>query len=113
MIPALAAEIAREPEQTRHTFTQALQAYFARIAPFLPTRPQRSREDDVYVLMSGMIGALLLARAVDDSALSDRILKLSRDFYTQAFTTSAVGTEEPASPRVFDEPEATMTPAAG
>jgi hypothetical protein len=36
-----------------------------------------------------MVGAVLLARAVDDPALSDRILDACRNFYTAAFTAPA------------------------
>jgi hypothetical protein len=45
-------------------------------------------DDQALVLASGMAGAVLLARAVDDPELSDRILSACRAFYTAAFATS-------------------------
>lgn len=85
MIPALAAEIAREPIEVRHAFTQSLHTLFAHIAPFLPDRQGSTHDEEAMVLMAGMAGTILLSRAVDDPTLSDRILKASRDFYLKAF----------------------------
>jgi len=39
------------------------------------------------VLVAGMAGALLLARAVSDPELSERILQAAREHYTKAFTS--------------------------
>jgi hypothetical protein len=36
-------------------------------------------------LLSGLVGSLLLARAVNDPALSERILRVNRAFYQHAF----------------------------
>lgn len=125
MIPALAAEIARAPQETRAAFTQALTEYAHQLSAYFPadgpqvkrsiashtTTPAPSatrdtgdsatdvsssvnaaaqREDDALVLLAGMAGALLLARAVDDPEVSHRILKASRAFYLQAFDTPSV-----------------------
>jgi hypothetical protein len=38
----------------------------------------RQREDDALALAATLVGALILARAVDDPELSDRILAASR-----------------------------------
>ena len=44
--------------------------------------------DAMYVLLSGMAGALLVSRAVDDAGLSDRILRAARRFYRESFVDS-------------------------
>jgi TetR/AcrR family transcriptional regulator, transcriptional repressor for nem operon len=85
VLPALAGEVRREPTEVRHAFTEELRRYFDRLAPLLPDPDAQTRADHELVLASGMVGAVLLARAVDDRALSDRILNSCRAFYTAAF----------------------------
>ncbi|HEX8033789.1 MAG TPA: TetR/AcrR family transcriptional regulator [Ktedonobacterales bacterium] len=94
-IPALAAEIAREPAEVRHAFTQSIRALLARLKPLMPDcgidatdEPTNEPTDETLALLSGMAGAVLLARAVDDPALSDRILDAAHTFYSRAFTSA-------------------------
>lgn len=87
MVPALAAEMAHERPAVRHAFTEALKTYFGKLASYLPAAASASEapSDDAMVLLSGMMGALVMARAVDDPAFSDRILKVARTFYMRSF----------------------------
>lgn len=92
MVPSLAAEVAHESPEVRRAFTRSLEAYFGQLAAYFPGAappegmPASATLDDAaMLLLSGMMGALQLARAVDDPALSDRILKVARDFYAHAF----------------------------
>lgn len=72
---ALAAEIARHPDSTREAFTQAIQRTLGRIGAELPDGlPAEEREQKAAAIYAVMVGALQLARAVTDEALSDRIL---------------------------------------
>jgi TetR/AcrR family transcriptional regulator, transcriptional repressor for nem operon len=87
VLPALAGEVRREPDNVRHVFTEELRRYFERLAPFLPDQDAESRANHELVLVSGMAGAVLLARAVDDPDLSNSILQACRDFYTAAFAS--------------------------
>jgi TetR/AcrR family transcriptional repressor of nem operon len=92
VIAALAGDIAREPVEVRHAFTGAVQGYLARLAAYMPGEAdpdEKQREDAAMVLLSGMAGALLMARAVDDPALSDRILRAARHYYRGAFGDAA------------------------
>jgi TetR/AcrR family transcriptional regulator, transcriptional repressor for nem operon len=84
-LPTLAAEIRRESPPVRHTFSDALKRYFGRLAAVLPRPAAGIRQDRELVLASGLVGAIVLARAVDDPALSDRILQACRNFYSEAF----------------------------
>jgi TetR/AcrR family transcriptional regulator, transcriptional repressor for nem operon len=73
--PALASEIARNPG-ARLPFTQYIKDTISAIAEKLaPEGGQKAqaRPESVRILV-GMVGALVLARAVDDKALSDEIL---------------------------------------
>jgi TetR/AcrR family transcriptional repressor of nem operon len=84
VLPALAGEIPREPEVVRRVFTEELGRFFTRLAPLMPAAVADTREDQGMALIAGMAGAILLARAVDDPAMSDRILRVSREFYADA-----------------------------
>jgi TetR/AcrR family transcriptional regulator, transcriptional repressor for nem operon len=85
-IPALGTEIARQGPEVRASFTEGLERYASQLAQVLPG-PQdgHARREDVLQLLSGMAGAVLVSRVVDDPALSDRILLDARAFYMDAF----------------------------
>lgn len=97
VVPALTAEVARASGEVRAGFTTALREYARRLARHLPADDSAAREataaDDrdagALTLLAGMAGALQLARAVDDPALSDAILRRARAFYLAAFTGAA------------------------
>src|SRR5262249_34205817 len=81
-IPAMGSEIARESPQVREAFTAGLERYAGQLAEVLPGPEHgHARRADVLQLLAGMAGAVLVARAVDDAALSDRILLDAREFY--------------------------------
>jgi TetR/AcrR family transcriptional repressor of nem operon len=102
-LPALAAEIAREPAGVRSAFTAALEEFIAQLMDYVPGDTADARRDAALVLASGMAGAVALARAVEDPALSDRLLLAARRFYTDVLAESApsvaapVGTPSPAA----------------
>jgi TetR/AcrR family transcriptional repressor of nem operon len=87
-IPALTAEIAREPDSVRHAFTAALEEWIGLLTEFMPGTTPEAEQDAALILAAGMAGAVALSRAVDDSTLSDRILLAARRFYTGALGTS-------------------------
>jgi TetR/AcrR family transcriptional repressor of nem operon len=76
VVAALGGEMPRHGAAIRHGFTDAVRAMVGRIAGLMPGR--RSSEDAALAAAATMIGALTLARAVDDPALSDRILAAAR-----------------------------------
>jgi TetR/AcrR family transcriptional regulator, transcriptional repressor for nem operon len=86
--PTMSGEVRRESSVARGEFSNALKRYFTRLATILPKPSRTGQQDSELVLASGMVGAILLARAVDDPALSDRILSACRTFYSAAFTNS-------------------------
>ncbi len=83
-IAALGADIAREPDAVRASFADALRAYARRIAAYLPGPDEAQREEAALVLLSGMAGTLMVARALDDREQSDRLLLAARRFYMDA-----------------------------
>ena len=76
VMAARAGELPRQGADIRHRFTDAVRAVTTRISRLLPGR--RVSEDDALNVVATMVGALILARAVDDPDLSDRILAANR-----------------------------------
>jgi TetR/AcrR family transcriptional regulator, transcriptional repressor for nem operon len=85
--PTMSSEVSRESPSAKSEFSNALKRYFGRLANILPELGHEGPDDRELILASGMAGAILLARAVDDPALSDRILSACRDFYSTAFAS--------------------------
>jgi TetR/AcrR family transcriptional repressor of nem operon len=77
-LPALAAEIGREGRRPRRALQGYLQQLVAELAPRTPPAPGLDPEDRLLATLGLMVGTLLLSRAVDDEALSDRLLRAAR-----------------------------------
>lgn len=75
VVAALGSEIAKQPERVRDAFTAELAQALDFIAELMP-RTSRSRSyEDAIAAFAIMAGALILARAVSDEHLSNRILE--------------------------------------
>jgi TetR/AcrR family transcriptional repressor of nem operon len=72
---ALVAEIARHPNQTRDAFTEKISEMVPLMAAQMPRGSADERRRNAIAIYSMMIGALQLARAVNDRKLSDEILE--------------------------------------
>ena len=94
VMPTLSGEVARSSQEVRAAFTQAYNDYRDALASLLadadagdggePSEPSEAA-DEAMVLLAGLAGTMLLARAVDDPALSERMLRVNRDYYKRAF----------------------------
>lgn len=74
VVAALGPSIARQPRKVRAAFTAELKDAVDFLAALVPgDRPSR-RHEDALAAFACMIGALILARAVDDRRLSEQIL---------------------------------------
>jgi TetR/AcrR family transcriptional repressor of nem operon len=76
-LAALSADIAREGRGVRHALTEDVVQRVARIAGFFKGA-ETSRRKRAIATLSGLVGALTLARAVDDPALRKEILVAAR-----------------------------------
>lgn len=74
----LAVDAVRQGEEVRQVFTEGLMPLVDILAAAMPngSKPQRRRQ--ALAAMSELIGAVILARAVHDPALSDDILAAAR-----------------------------------
>lgn len=98
VMPTLSGEVARSAPVVRATYTQAYKDYRDELATLLPKTPgtpdrtdghnscDLSQSDAAMVLLAGLAGTMLLARAVNDPELSERMLRVNRDFYQRVFS---------------------------
>jgi TetR/AcrR family transcriptional repressor of nem operon len=74
---ALAGDMPRASKKQRSLFTRAIRGMAERMAAFVAPESTTARRQGLFAA-SAMIGALVLARAVDDETLSDEILMAAR-----------------------------------
>lgn len=75
-IAALAGEMPRHHGAIRGRFTLAIRAFSKRLQDLMPAR--HDAEDRALASVATMVGALTLARAVDDEALAEQLLAAAR-----------------------------------
>lgn len=71
---ALGGEAPRQSAEARHALTANLQTLLARLAANQPGDDAAERRAEAIAGFSTMLGGMLLARIVDDPALSDEVL---------------------------------------
>lgn len=76
-LPALTPDAARGGETSRENYERQLLQYVKRLEALL-SAGVAARRDVALALMAQCVGGLMLARAVNDEQLSDRILKACR-----------------------------------
>jgi hypothetical protein len=74
------SNISHQSSSVRRAFTTGVKGLLSRIEKLSPDAEPR----EWLAMVAGMVGALALARAVDDAALSARFLRESRRFWTRA-----------------------------
>jgi len=77
VLAALGTDIPRQPQAIREAFTIAVKGAFDLMAGWMPDRAASWRQQKAVAAFSAMVGALILARAVSDEALSRQILAVS------------------------------------
>lgn len=78
---ALAADVARQGGAARRSFTDGLREQLRWLASATLGRTAAARRKRALVDYSTLVGALVLARAVDDPALSEEILVAARTVF--------------------------------
>jgi TetR/AcrR family transcriptional repressor of nem operon len=79
-VPALLSTVGRQPHRVRRIFTDAVHRKLARIKWLAPGATPEAQ----LAAVASMFGALALARAVDDEALSTRLLHDTRRYWIRA-----------------------------
>ncbi|MGA7260866.1 MAG: helix-turn-helix domain-containing protein [Stellaceae bacterium] len=83
-VAALGPEMVRQGEGIRRGVTAHLREQLDRFSQLIKNGTAASRRNRAIATLAGIIGALVLARAVDDPALSDEILAAARDVFGKA-----------------------------
>src|SRR5690242_8791238 len=72
-VAALACDMSRRDEGPKAPYTQQVRRYLRRLGSAMPDRI-RETDDAAYLTLAALVGALMLARAVDDDNLADELL---------------------------------------
>jgi TetR/AcrR family transcriptional repressor of nem operon len=74
LMAALASDASRQGPAVRRTITESLRSTFDFLASLIPGKAKAAKRQKAIATYAGMVGAMILARAVDDRALSREIL---------------------------------------
>ncbi|MDY0746595.1 TetR/AcrR family transcriptional regulator [Paucibacter sp. R3-3] len=77
-LAAMGSELVRADDNTRHAATTSFRKIVEAAAPFMRSPDDAEGMDTALSLLTNMVGALTIARMVDDPELSDRILQTTR-----------------------------------
>ncbi|TFW19594.1 TetR/AcrR family transcriptional regulator [Duganella callida] len=89
-LAAMGSELVRANDATRHAATNSFRKIIATVAPFMQTPPGEDGTDVALSLLTNMVGALTIARMVDDPVLSDRILAITQRRIGRSIDTGKV-----------------------
>jgi TetR/AcrR family transcriptional repressor of nem operon len=74
-LAALGAEAARHGSPVRAAFTQGVRSLIDILMSLVPGKSKRTKREKALAIYASMVGALVLARAVDDAELSEEVLQ--------------------------------------
>lgn len=77
-IAALAGDVARQGKALKRVFTRALEEAFEILASAVRGRTRSNRRREAISVLSHLVGAIILSRAVDSQELSEEILTAAR-----------------------------------
>lgn len=78
---ALAPDIARQSGAVRKRFTQGMRALRDILAKAIPGQSEAARREKALATMAGLVGTLVLSRAVDDPEFADEILRAGQTVF--------------------------------
>ena len=80
-VAGLAGEMARQSERVRNAYTGSIEDRLKLIARFFPGANEQERRDRARLMISGMAGTMMIAKAITDRKASDHFLEQAREFY--------------------------------
>lgn len=75
LMAAVGSDVGRQPKSIRRVFTEGLRARIEILTDMVSGRSRAARREKALATMAGLVGALVLSRAVSDPQLSDEILE--------------------------------------
>jgi TetR/AcrR family transcriptional regulator, transcriptional repressor for nem operon len=86
LFPSLSADVSRQGEAVRTVFSDGLRDYLDAMGDLTDTdRPKDGLPHNAVAVLSTLVGAMVLARAVNDRQLSDGILYAARQSLTRRY----------------------------
>jgi TetR/AcrR family transcriptional repressor of nem operon len=73
-VAALPADVLRCGSRARHAYSRQVRRYIDRLVGLIRQAEPDSKRDEAILTLSALVGAVAMARAVDDAELSDEIL---------------------------------------
>ena len=89
LLAALGSDVARQPRSVRRAFTEGFRLRVDAVKHLMPGRSAAAKRQTALALLAGLVGALTLARAVDDPQLSDEILEAATAVFERTSSTPA------------------------
>lgn len=77
-LPSLGSDASRQGPVVRHAITEGLRSLVEVLARIVPGRTRETKRRKALAACACMVGALMLARAVDDPEMSEEILEAVR-----------------------------------
>lgn len=74
LMAAMGSDVARQQRPIRRAFTDGFRTRIDALLGLVPGRSAAARREKALATMAGLVGAMILSRAVDDAALADEIL---------------------------------------
>lgn len=78
-VTTLAADVARSNERARSAYTRQVDTYLGLLTKLIAGEKQKSKRMKAIAALSTLVGAVSMARAVNDEKLSKEILKAAAD----------------------------------
>jgi TetR/AcrR family transcriptional regulator, transcriptional repressor for nem operon len=78
-VAALPADVSRSGSRARHAYSRQVRRYIDRLVGLIRQADPDTKRDEAVLTLSAVVGAVAMARAVDDAALSDEILARTAD----------------------------------
>jgi len=84
LMAAVASDVVRQPPPVRHAFTAGLKSKLDLLLCLMPGRSAAARQEKALATIAGLVGALILSRAVDDPQLSTAILSAASNEFAKS-----------------------------
>jgi TetR/AcrR family transcriptional repressor of nem operon len=87
----MAGEFARQPLEVRKRINQSMLMFRERMLPYIPSDDTEEKRRRFFVLLPGMAGTLVAARAIADPQRRELALAAARSFYLETFAPRREG----------------------
>ncbi len=85
VLASLAPEIGRQSVTVRKRLDASLSGYMEKLARYMPGATPHERSRNFVVIMSGMAGAIAMARAMGNKDMREFVLEQTREYYLATF----------------------------